>query len=388
MKRRSSSIAVLGRAPAVSRLRVETVGDYQSFLALEPAWNRLMERAGVEHPFLEFEWARTWWESFGGGKRLFLLLVWDGGELRAIAPLLLNRQRMYGLKLRQLELFHNDQAGRLDFLVAQPDAEVYGAIWQHLAELDGVWDAIKLCQVPADSPTLEQWNSLARADGLLTGVWRSSNTPCLSLEGNWERYLAGLRSAQRSELGRRERRLAELGPLELEVVCAPDQVAAAIEEAMPMQAAEWRVKARAGIGRPAQVRRFYATLAGRFSARGRLRLCFLRLNEKRIAFGFGVSCANRLYLLRSGCDARYASYAPSSVLLSRLIRRSFDSGLAAIELPGEDGGNLEWTRESRPHYWIFVFRHSVRDSLLRQARFRLAMLRDGQLTEDAEPVAA
>lgn len=372
MKKRSSGIAVIEQAPAVCRLRVEAITDYQSLLALEPAWNQLADQAGVDHPF-QFDWVRTWWEHFGGGKKLLVLVVRDGDQPQAIAPLLLNRQRMYGLKLRQLEFFHNDTTPRLDFLVARPDPEIYAALWKYLVGLHEVWDAIKLCQVPGGSPTLEHWNSLARAEGFLAGVWRCSNSPYLLLNGNWDDHLAGLRSDYRCELRRQERHLEELGPLELELVCSPDEVAAAIEETALMPAAGWKAKECAGIGRRSDTRRFYARLAERFSARGWLHLHFLRLNKQRIAFGFGVNYRNRLFVLRSGCRPEFASYAPYSVLLSRVIRRSFECGLAAIDLPGVDAGTgLEWTREAQPHYWMFVFQHAVRNSLLHHAKFRLA----------------
>lgn len=111
MRHLSSNAALLEEAPALSELRVEAITDYQSFLALEPAWKALAERAGNDHPFLEFDWARAWWESFGGGKKLYVLVVKDGDQPVGIAPLLLSRQRMYGLKLRHSSSFTTTTPG-------------------------------------------------------------------------------------------------------------------------------------------------------------------------------------------------------------------------------------------------------------------------------------
>jgi CelD/BcsL family acetyltransferase involved in cellulose biosynthesis len=54
---------------------VELVRDVETFAALREPWNALVERAGVAHPFLRHEWVQTWWESFGHGARLNVLVV-------------------------------------------------------------------------------------------------------------------------------------------------------------------------------------------------------------------------------------------------------------------------------------------------------------------------
>ena len=73
---------------AAPQLRVETISDYRSFLDLEPVWNHLVEEAGIDHPFLSHEWVRSKWECLGQEKALRVLVVKNGAEPIAIAPLL------------------------------------------------------------------------------------------------------------------------------------------------------------------------------------------------------------------------------------------------------------------------------------------------------------
>ncbi|WP_410970048.1 hypothetical protein, partial [Salmonella sp. SAL4458] len=89
-----------------SEWTIEVVTDYADFLALEPAWNTLVQRAGIDHPFLTHEWIRTWWDCFGGERQLHIVLVKARDELVAIAPLMLGAERMYGLHVRQLEFIY------------------------------------------------------------------------------------------------------------------------------------------------------------------------------------------------------------------------------------------------------------------------------------------
>ena len=81
--------------PVPAEIHVEVISDYQVFLELEPLWNEVAEAAGLDHPFLEHAWVRTWWECFGAGSSLRILVLKAGGQALAIAPLILTPVRMW-----------------------------------------------------------------------------------------------------------------------------------------------------------------------------------------------------------------------------------------------------------------------------------------------------
>src|SRR5580704_8874756 len=88
-------------------LGIETVSDHQKFLDLEPKWTRVLRASGLDYPFVEHAWVRTWWECFGAGSELRVLLVKEGDDIIAIVPLILARVRMYGIPVRRLGFFYN-----------------------------------------------------------------------------------------------------------------------------------------------------------------------------------------------------------------------------------------------------------------------------------------
>ena len=51
-------------------------------------------------------------EAFGAGRRLYVLLIWDGEELIGIAPLMISRVKMYGLPVREIGFIYNDHTPR------------------------------------------------------------------------------------------------------------------------------------------------------------------------------------------------------------------------------------------------------------------------------------
>src|SRR5881296_2250230 len=87
----------------VGEFKVETVSDYPTFLEMESEWNDLVQKAKIDHPFLRHEWVRSWWQCFGTGKTLHIVTASRGGQLVAIAPMMLSKARIYGFTVRVLE---------------------------------------------------------------------------------------------------------------------------------------------------------------------------------------------------------------------------------------------------------------------------------------------
>jgi CelD/BcsL family acetyltransferase involved in cellulose biosynthesis len=356
-------------APAFS---IETVTDYRSFLDLRSTWNDLATAAGIDHPFLSFEWVQTWWECFGRGNALFVVVVKDRSGPIGIAPLMLSHGRMYGLRVRQLESIGNLHTRRFGFIIARAWREAYRAIWAHVREQRARWDVLRLCQLPEDSQTLAEVRSLAAADGYLTGTWRSDDSPYVSLAGTWETYAKGLDAKHRSNLRNRLKRLGGLGEVGLETVSTAAQVQAALDDGMRLEAAAWKGDAGTSINSQPEIRLFYTRFAERAARGGWLRLNFLTIDGCRIAFHYSVRCANKLYLLKPGYDPRYARYSPSNLLCFHVLQDGFQDGLVEYDFLGaSDPWKLDWTKETRPHHWLYVFSDALRGRLLYQAKFHL-----------------
>src|SRR5688500_6138288 len=129
---KTGSLSVASRVEATTHQRftpsVEVITDVSTFVGMESVWNETVERAAIAHPFLRHEWLRTWWDCFGAGRRLHIVVVKDGADVVAIAPLMTEQVHMYGLTVRKLDLLHNDHTPRVDCIAAGSPLESYGAI--------------------------------------------------------------------------------------------------------------------------------------------------------------------------------------------------------------------------------------------------------------------
>jgi CelD/BcsL family acetyltransferase involved in cellulose biosynthesis len=366
-------LAAQVRQPAGTEYQIETLRDYESFLRLEPKWNELLERSRLPYPFLTHEWVRTWVECFGGGRRIFVLVVKARSEVVAIVPLMVRPGWMYGLPVTRLQSIHNVYSERFDFIVEGPSEEIYRAIWRHLIERGPRWHVLELRQVPASSPTLGHLSEMAAADRYPTERWHSSDSPYVEMNGSFESYFSTLDRKHRSNLRNRLGRLSRLGDVELEMIDGEDRVAAALAEGWALEAAGWKGKAGTAIECLPRVRAFYDAFATRAARRGWLRLYFLKVGGRRIAFSYFLCFSNRMFLLKPGYDPVYAPFSPSTVLCSMVLRESFERGIQEFDFLGiNDGWKQRWSHTTRPHEWLFIFRPGPRSQVLRWAKFRVA----------------
>lgn len=355
----------------VLRLRVEVISDVESLVSARPAWDRLVDLAGIGHPFLGHDWILSWWESFGGGRKLNILLVKDGEELVGIAPLMMSRQRMYGVPVRELGFIYNDHTPRFDFIVARDHASVYEAAWRHLLDRREEWDLLKLCQIDSGSRTLLELPRLAAAGGCQVGTWPSIESPYLRMEGSFDQYFKSLNTGLRQNLRRRMKRLEERGVVEFECVSAEEQIDSSLPEAFRMEAASWKGSAGTAIECHPELQRFYSSVAHRAARRGALYLTFLRVNGQRIAFDLSLIHNKKRFILKPGYLQEYRTCSPGQQLTAMTIRDAFARGLTEIDFLGAaEAWKLSWTSETRKNYWLFVFQKDLRGSLLHYTKFR------------------
>jgi CelD/BcsL family acetyltransferase involved in cellulose biosynthesis len=351
---------------------VEVITTSEGLADLAPIWGQLVCRAGLTHPFLTHEWIRTWWECFGGDAELCVLLVCADGEPIAIAPLMRTTERIYGKSSRCLRLLANDHTPRCDFIIAARPDDVYTAIWNFLMDGSRDWDMVLLRELPADSRTSHEFTRRAAEGGTLSGHRQSTHSPFLPTTSEWNRYVESLPKKRRWSLRTWLKRLAALGDVLLETVTGEPNLRDALEDGFRLEGTAWKEKAGTAIRSAPDVRRFYTLLAERAAARGWLRLQFLRVGDRRIAFAYCLAFEQRMYLLKTGFDAQYAAYSPGTLLCYLALQETFASGFVAYDFLGDDDQwKRRWATETATHNWLFLYASRPWSRLAHYAKFAI-----------------
>jgi len=360
------------QALTAAGLEIEVIRDFKQFNSIACDWDQLVDEWALDRLFLSHTWFRTWWESFGKGNRLHVVTVRSHGRLVAAAPMMRTDLRICGFKANALHAIYNPHTPRYDFIVANQDSRLYAAIWGELIAESGC-DLILLTQVAQPSRTIQSIEMLAARHGWLAGQWIAPVSPFIRLGSDYETFFTSLGAGCRFNLTKRYERLRRIGPVNVEVVTHRQQVDEAMLDGLRIEAAAWKGEnGTAMISDPA-VTEFYTHLAKREADLGQLRLTFLRVAEKRIAFSYVLQNRNKLCAVKIGYDPEYHGYSPGNMLLNLIVKDACARGIEEYDLlGGDDDWKFEWTKETRENRWLFLFRNRLRPRILRHLKFGLA----------------
>ena len=361
-------------APKVdsSELQLEVISDFGRFLSIGPEWDRLVDVADVDRMFLSHTWFRTWWESFGEGRQLHVITARCSGELVAAIPMMQTGASIYGFGVKSIESIYNPHTPRCDFIIAKDQGgNVYREVWKHLSQTSEC-DLVVLKQIPRNSPTLSAMDSLGRADGWHSGQWSGRPSPYVSLGCGYEEFIHRVKGGHRYNLRKRYERLNRLGSIDVEVITKRAAVRDAMQDGMRIEAAAWKGGQGTAISSDAVVAEFYTRLAEREAELEQLRLSFLCVGGKRISFNYILRSQSKLYGMKIGYDPQYHIYSPGNTLLNLILQRACAEGIAEYDFLGiDDDWKFDWTKEARPHRWLFLFRDHLRPKLLHYLKFNV-----------------
>jgi CelD/BcsL family acetyltransferase involved in cellulose biosynthesis len=306
-------------------------------------WDELADRLRAA-PFLRPGWFAAWRRAFGSG-RLEIIAARRGGRLVAVAAL--ERKRIV---LRSPTNWHTPVWAPL-----AEDAEALRATAQAMVERAQPW--LSLGFVDVGSEELEACRNATT--GCRTRMYTLERSPYVALQETWEEYERRLTAKRRSNLKRLQRRLEERGRVAFDVHDGRSDLAALLDEGFRVEASGWKGKRGTAIGSTPETRLFYEEVAAWAANRGSLRLAFLRLDGRALAFDFAIEEVGAHSLLKTGFDQAWRSFAPGVLLRQRMIARAFGQGLDTYEFLGDaTDWKLEWVDSTRERVALEAFRRT------------------------------
>jgi CelD/BcsL family acetyltransferase involved in cellulose biosynthesis len=293
--------------------------------ALEPLadeWTELGDTAGAT-PFLYPGWFQAWRSAFGAGA-LRLVTARRGGRLVGIVPMQARRGAWRSLT--------NAHSPAFDLLAL--DAEAREALCRALFA-DRARD-LTVAPLDTSGPALRALHEAARARGYRTFVRPASRAPYLPLGGDLRVHEGALSRNLRHDVQRRLRRLCEAGVVSVEIGDGSSGLDDLLEEGFRVEALSWKGRRGTAIASGEETTRFYTRLARWAASVGWLRLAFLRLDGRAIAFQLDLESRSRYYSLKIGYDPDFQRFSPGKLLTYMMVSRAVSSGLQVYELLGTD----------------------------------------------------
>jgi len=228
-----------------------------------------------------------------------------------------------------------------------------------------------LCQDPLYSPlpgVLQDllWNPIPHA-----------HTMSVSLDGNFNEYLATRSKGFRNNITRRFKKVQDAGlAIHIEKVTKSEEMKAAITRFGNMETMGWKRTSGTAVHADNVQGRFYIDVMRNFAKRGKASIYELYFNEILVAMEVCIASSNMLILLKTTHNESQSSFSPGRLLLYLLLEEQFATKhVKEVEFyTHADINELAWATHDR---WInhhFLLRNRLVGSayqVVRQLNDRL-----------------
>jgi CelD/BcsL family acetyltransferase involved in cellulose biosynthesis len=181
--------------------------------------------------------------------------------------------------------------------------------------------ALVLRDMPLDGAAMSALSDTLRRDGIEPRILQSNLRACLDATRDADDLLHEALGAKKlKELRRQRHRLAEHGEVRFEIARSPDEIAAAAETFLKLEASGWKGARGTALlqndGDASFVR--HATMA--LASTGQCEIVTLRAGDIPVAAGIVLRHQDRAFFFKIGVDERFAKFSPGVQLTLDLTR--------------------------------------------------------------------
>ena len=332
---------------------VEIITEPLQLQPLADQWRELAVAVGA-FPCSTPEWIMAWTRHYLDGRPLKVVIVRDGHELVAVAPLMFTRLPWTG-GFRLLRSCGSDSTISRTEILVRPGHEqsALDAIVKAAMDAPGV-DTVALGPM---SGRLNQEDvgvlieSVSATTGLTARCLRFGFATVTSLPDSFDDFLNNLGRSGRKSYRRRLKRFLEYEGAHITHITAPEEIASEFDTFIAMHTRQWNAEGRLGhFGDWTGAVEFHRDLAVSMAAKGKC--CLLRLEcggvpvAYQYAFIFGTKGTTVLIARDDDPDLRKLSLG--TIAHFEFIRyaiehgaRTLDDGIGSYDYKFEQGGTLE-----------------------------------------------
>jgi CelD/BcsL family acetyltransferase involved in cellulose biosynthesis len=307
-----------------TELRLRSLRTAEEIEGIAPGWDALVASARRPSPFQLNTWVAAWMREFGEQFDPCITVAARAERIVGIAPFVVRR----GGRVRPAHFVGGHESSLADVLLAPGEPiETAQKLLEPLAESGA--SALNAYGVPGDSV-------LARAAGDRLRVIPRVGSPVLEMPEGWPAaYERRMSKDRRSKDRRHERRLNELGSLEIAVAVDGPALGEALDTAFEIHRARWEGRPDgSSFGRPERQPFMRDTLM-RLGDQGRYGMCLLRVDGRGVAFASWFRIGTTFYGHRTAFDPEFARCGPAKIAQRYAIAASSESGATRVEYLGD-----------------------------------------------------
>lgn len=313
-------------------MKWELVDGAESLRAAAAEWDELWLRSGTALPTARAIPLTMWCEYFAPRASLQAVLIRDAGRLVAALPLVL-----HGRFPRVARFPFNDWLPGGALLVDEQYETP--AVAERL--LDGLLSlschAFWLRHIPWNSPHWRNLVAAAEQRRLSCAHHRLHEVGLVDLRRSWAEIKGGFSRNFRHHVRHAERRAEQAGGVELAVLetFGPGELERYLRAGFELEASGWKGRAGTSVLQQPGFFEFLVRQAEELARNGEVRLVFLRLCGKPIAFEYCWRAKGRLFTPKIAYDETYPRLSPGHFLMRMHLQElTLSRSLCEIDFVG------------------------------------------------------
>lgn len=337
---------------------VVIIDNLSGFSRIQQEWDALASQYHDEYFFLSHGWYGLWLNYFLKDSRLCIITVYKGSRLVALAPFLGKVDIIKRIPVRKLESIGNAYSPLRSLIIDSSESkqDLGAFLFDTLRKVPG-WDIAQIGPL-YDGELYSQAEELLCNSG---GNWLHKAVDCnwrLPCEGlAYDGYLKSRDKGVRQEIKRRNKKLGELGTIEIKIVKG-HEAAAYMADYSNVYEKSWKQAEHLGPG-------FHVDL-GEIAARGNnLLLALMYLDGQPIAAQYRILCGDKCFFLKTAYDSRYKRYSVGLVLLNHVLQYLMDcEQVKMVDFgPGNETYKSDWAEIKGDYTNFYLFNKTIKGAL-------------------------
>ncbi len=359
-------------------LRVEEINRIADLQPFRQAWQTLWRQTRAANFFQSLDWLEIYWEHFGQGQRLRVLVVLADDQPIGIMPLTVLPEKTRAGTLRVLTYPLHDWGSFYGPVGPQTTATLLAALG-HVRDTRRDWDLLDLRWVDWHGCDAGRTEQALRQVGFGAHRQAWAQTALVDLSATWDEYWRSRTKKWRHNVSRLERRVRETHGLE-HVRYRPQGADQGdgeprwdlFDRCLDLSQRSWQGSSTTGTTLCHDVVRGFLRDVHAAAARcGCLDVNLLLLDGRPAAFSYNYRCRDRIFALRMGYDPEFEALGAGTVLQRMILEDSFRRGDRLYDFgPCYLDPKRPWLTQLGTSYrWTHFASGSCRAQLLRLKRW-------------------
>ncbi len=333
---------------------------------------RTMEREAIDlsmHP--------RWIEAIAAahGVRSELHLAVARSETTAsFLPYRKHRRIIYGLPLRLLSPASNLVAYHPEVIGTELAEFLIESLLTTPAQS---WDLAEFRNLRPQGITAQAVQRVAARLGTPIESCVGESSPYISLEGGWSRLIAARSKKSRYNLKRIQRRLSELGGVEVQWYFGEEDIAPLLPAVLAVEAESRKVAAGMAISENPHETRYYEMLLPILVELRALAANVMTLDGRPIAYSLCYRWRDRWAQLKTSFVDEFSELSPGTAVNMLALQKACETGAKEFDFLGHVMPHKTmWTDLLRPHSGFFLYGRTPRGVVAHKLRRLVMTMRD------------